>query len=194
MVNYKSQCGNTWTLIILIHASWQQSGCKRWTCNARPGNYERCQFTASTKVIFVLEEVSSTVQWSNFRAPRLPDASVGSNKEGVTFYSSIWQSKRASNPREIFDDMLVHQCLIGCADGPLTLEEALTADDITQLKSDWQLGLDIVDKKFTWTPKFMLKGKKVIWSKWVFNRKRNINGTLDRHRPRLFLKQVPGVE
>lgn len=110
--------------------------------------------------------------------------------------NNVRRSARTPKPVNMFD---YHLYLVeaGGVGDPLTVEEALNGDDGKQ----WRQAMDNEYKSLmennTWTLVELPSGAKPIKSKWVFKKKRDENGDVQRYKARLVIKgcsQKPGID
>lgn len=78
-----------------------------------------------------------------------------------------------------------------------TISEALSDHDSTTWQNAIQYELSVIDAMNTWEPAFLPKEKNLTKTKWVFQRKKDSDGNVVRHRARLVAKgyeQIPNVD
>ena len=86
---------------------------------------------------------------------------------------------------------------MGCADDPMTVSEAMCAQDSDEWKKAVDQELLMIEKMGMWEPAFLPDGMKAVKTKWVFNRKMDDNGNVIKHRARLVAKgysQTAGID
>ena len=108
--------------------------------------------------------------------------------DSVTYRPDIRRSGRATIQLDRFSAMLIQQCLLSNAEDPLTLQEALASPEASDWKTAMNLELEMISRLGTWSPAFLPEVKRVVRTKWVFNRKRDSTGKVVRYRARLCAK------
>ena len=119
------------------------------------------------------------------------------NVEDITHYPNVRRSGRATRLPERYSAGFALQCLLGRADDPLTVEEALASDDVEHWKAAMKHELTMINRMKTWAPAFLPEGASTVATKWVFQRKHDKKGRVKRYRARIVAKgftQIFGVD
>lgn len=96
-------------------------------------------------------------------------------------------------------DLVGHAMIADCNSlpDPTTYEEAINAPDAAQWKAAMKEEMDALHSHGTWTLESVPHGSHIIGCKWVFKKKLNADGSVERYKARLCAKgfsQIEGVD
>ena len=101
----------------------------------------------------------------------------------------IRKPKRYSHP-----NFCSHFSMSISDDGPRNVKEAVNSEDSDLWKKNMDEEMDFLDKNEAWNLVQLPSGRKFVGSKWLFKKKLNAEGKVDKYKARLVAKGYSQVE